>query len=513
MGSRVLEKFKLYGPEMILDVLEERIVLDASVAASSQDNPDNPDNSDDSSSQTDNGSGDSGAADSGTGTEDSLATVFDQDLNVVLISNAIDQIESVTDAVEDGARIIVYDGYNDDLPAIIESLRDLVDTTGQEIGHLAIVSHGDAGFFILSQLQVFNAEMVESTSDVWHELGTLLSDDARIDLYGCDTGQGDEGELLVNALADATGATVWASDDTTGDAFGGDWDLEVQSAESDLSYLIDGSAMTGVPIKLENELLTNPGFEFADTRGWTVDRGPVYVIEADSSNYGGMAIPDSPYAATSNYMLQIDNNSGAGYDNQTAEIYQDFWVTSADSVKFAYNFVTDRDYNGFDSFGWEITVVDTGAVIDQISPHPFDAGDIFPYPNSPSYLRSTGWQQVEVDLSAYVGQQVRITLWAGNTSDTNYPSWGFFDFDTATINDPSVIKVPGAQTTNEDTSVAISGVSVVDVDSGANDVTLTLTVTNGTLDINDSVFGGLAAGDITGNGTTTVTLTGIRIVY
>jgi hypothetical protein len=515
MGSGVLGKFKLYGPEMILDVLEERIVLDASVAASCQDNPDNPDNpdnSDDSSSQADNGSGDSGATESNTGSDgssDSLETVFDQDLNVVLISNAIDQIESVTDAVEEGAQVIVYDADNDDLSAVTDSLRELVDTTGQEIGHLAIVSHGDAGFLVLSQLQVFNAEMVESTSEAWHELGTLLSDNARIDLYGCDIGQGEDGAQLVNALADATDATVWASDDTTGDAYGGDWELEVQSDASSLPYLIDGSALVGVPIKLENELLTNAGFEFADTRGWDVIRGPVYVIEADSSNYGGIAVPISPYAVTSNYLLQIDNNSGTDYDNQYAEISQDFWVTSADSVKFAYNFVTDRDYSGYDSFGWEITVVGSGTVIDRISPYPFDAGDIPPYPgNTVGLPRSTGWHEVEVDLSAYVGQQVSIRLWSGNTSDTQYPSWGFFDFDTSTINDPSVIKVPGDQTTNEDTSVAISGVSVVDVDSGANDVTLTLTVTNGTLDINDSVAGGLSTGDITGNGTDTVILTG-----
>ena len=523
MGSRILKGFRLYGPEMIMDVLEERIVLDASVDASAQDNPDNPDNPDNQE-QTDSAgqnqdSGDTGGADaagSSDGSDGGLGDVFAQDLNVVLISNAIDEIESVSAAVDDDATVVVYDGYGDDLAAVTEALQDLVESTGQEIGHLAIVSHGDEGFLVMSRLQVFNAEMVESSIDVWDDLGTLLTDDARIDLYGCDIGQGNDGALLVNAIADATGATVWASDDTTGGVDGGDWDLEVKSAESDQPYLIDGSAMEGVPIQLENTLLVNAGFEYGDTRGWTVSEAPVSVVEGDSSSYGGIPIATSPYAGSSNYILQVDVNSGADYDNEPAVIYQDFWVTSADTLEFAYNFVTDGDYSkesvhqpppGYDDFGYEISLVG-GGVIARIVPEgsTFDAGNI--WPDVEGYSRSTGWQIVTVDLSAYVGQQVRITLWSGNTDDTNYPSWGFFDFDTSTINDPPVLDVPDAQNTDEDVSIAIGGVSVADVDAGSNDITLTLTMDYGVLTVGDSVIGGLSASDISGNGTDTVILTG-----
>ena len=53
-----------------------------------------------------------------------------------------------------------------------------------------------------------------------------------------------------------------------------------------------------------------------------------------------------------------------------------------------------------------------------------DAGDI-QHSSVPSAgdLIGTGWQEVTVNLSAYEGQTIRIDLWAGNTQDTNYPSW------------------------------------------------------------------------------------------
>ena len=72
----------------------------------------------------------------------------------------------------------------------------------------------------------------------------------------------------------------------------------------------------------------------------------------------------------------------------------------------------------------------------------------------------------------------------------------------AAVNDAPVNTVPPAQTTNEDTSLAITGLAVADVDAGAGSMTVTLAVTNGTL----TVTGGTAS--IANSGTATVTLTG-----
>ncbi|PLP59418.1 hypothetical protein CYK37_08820 [Mesorhizobium loti] len=70
----------------------------------------------------------------------------------------------------------------------------------------------------------------------------------------------------------------------------------------------------------------------------------------------------------------------------------------------------------------------------------------------------------------------------------------------APVNDAPVNTVPGAQTTLEDTPLAIGGITVNDVDGGT--LTTTLTVTNGTLSV---IAGGATVG---GNGTATVTISG-----
>ena len=80
------------------------------------------------------------------------------------------------------------------------------------------------------------------------------------------------------------------------------------------------------------------------------------------------------------------------------------------------------------------------------------------------------------------------------------------------VNDAPEITAPFTETATEDLDLVISGISIVDVDidDGATpgQMIVTLQVASGTITVNDSVFGGLAATDITDNGTATVTLTG-----
>ena len=99
----------------------------------------------------------------------------------------------------------------------------------------------------------------------------------------------------------------------------------------------------------------------------------------------------------------------------------------------------------------------------------------------------------------------------GGTADTS-SNGGITAFSTATdtaslvitpVNDPPVNSVPGAQTVNEDTPLALSGVSVTDVDG--NLATVQLAVGNGAVTV--SLAGGatISSG---ANGTNTLTLAG-----
>jgi VCBS repeat-containing protein len=87
------------------------------------------------------------------------------------------------------------------------------------------------------------------------------------------------------------------------------------------------------------------------------------------------------------------------------------------------------------------------------------------------------------------------------TSDSSLSDTDTVAITVNAVNDPPANTVPGAQSGDEDTTLPIAGVSVVDVDSAA--LGTTINVTSGTLTV---ATGGSAV--ITGNGSGTVTVSG-----
>ncbi|MDB5335528.1 MAG: hypothetical protein JWN70_1147 [Planctomycetaceae bacterium] len=94
----------------------------------------------------------------------------------------------------------------------------------------------------------------------------------------------------------------------------------------------------------------------------------------------------------------------------------------------------------------------------------------------------------------------------GAMSDTDT-----LDLTIAAVNDAPVNTVPsGTVSVITETATRISGLSLADSDLGTNDALVTLTVTHGTVAVRTDVASGLTAGDIAGNGTTSVTITAPR---
>lgn len=84
-----------------------------------------------------------------------------------------------------------------------------------------------------------------------------------------------------------------------------------------------------------------------------------------------------------------------------------------------------------------------------------------------------------------------------------------FNLTINPINDAPVNTIPGGiLNVNEDTDLVITTISVSDDDAGSNDIQVVLTSTKGTVLVIADVSGGLAAGDIANNNSTSVTLTG-----
>ena len=100
-----------------------------------------------------------------------------------------------------------------------------------------VISHGRPGALTLGS-SVLDAASLDAHALQMQQIGTSLTGDGDIMLYGCDVGAGAAGQAFVERFAALTGAGVAASADTTG--AGGDWVLEstsgvVEAAALDLS--------------------------------------------------------------------------------------------------------------------------------------------------------------------------------------------------------------------------------------------------------------------------------------
>ena len=144
-------------------------------------------------------------------------------------------------------------------------------------------------------------------------------------------------------------------------------------------------------------------------------------------------------------------------------------------------------------------------------------------------LTLTGYDTIAHYQTAMAG----LVYWATGDNPTNYGAntsrtvtWTVSDgsqgvlagsvntttstINVAAVNDAPVNGTVSSATGNENTDIAVTGLSISDPDANAASTTMTVTlsVTKGVLTLKTNVGGGLTAGNITGNGTATVTVTG-----
>ncbi|MFC7332316.1 DUF4347 domain-containing protein, partial [Rhodocista pekingensis] len=152
---------------------------------------------------------------------------------VVFIDGGIDGLADLLASVRDGGEVVVLDGTGDGLAQMAAWAAD--GHAGYDAIHL--VTHGAAGRLHLGALSLDGAVAAERADDL-ARLGSALSDDGDLLLYGCDVADG-AGTDFVRQLSTLTGADVAASTDRTGAAaLGGNWTLErsVGSVETPTAF-------------------------------------------------------------------------------------------------------------------------------------------------------------------------------------------------------------------------------------------------------------------------------------
>ncbi|MEM1038031.1 MAG: tandem-95 repeat protein, partial [Pseudomonadota bacterium] len=214
----------------LMRVLEPRILLDAASVETALDIAGQATHSQFADAYSENLQ-DTSAADGGDGTGSNTGAFaeFDgtesrrTDRDIVFIDASVPDRDELIASLEADAVIHILHADQDG----VQQIADILDASGG-FDAVHIFSHGSSGSIGLGNTQLTLDSMQGEHADALATIGASLSDDADILLYGCNFGDGATGRAAAEALAQATGADVAASDDLTGaDALSGDWDLEV----------------------------------------------------------------------------------------------------------------------------------------------------------------------------------------------------------------------------------------------------------------------------------------------
>ncbi|WP_321531300.1 DUF4347 domain-containing protein [uncultured Desulfuromonas sp.] len=158
--------------------------------------------------------------------QNSVSTPADSRTETLFILDNLSGWQTLVDAAPQGSTVVIIDSTGDALAQMADYLATL-DAASVDAIHL--FSHGSSGRLLLGATEL-SAENLLEEPGLLSLLGSVLSEDGDLLLYGCNVGEGSTGIEFVNHLAQRTGADVAASDDATGSAaLGGDWILETQS--------------------------------------------------------------------------------------------------------------------------------------------------------------------------------------------------------------------------------------------------------------------------------------------
>jgi hypothetical protein len=140
---------------------------------------------------------------------------------VVFVDPGVTDPQSLMQGLRTGVEFVMLDGSKDGVAQIAAYLQG---KSGIQAIHL--VGHGRAGEIYLGSSVLGNGTLGGYSSEL-SKIGSALTADGDILVYGCETAQGDQGQQFLEQLARLTSADVAGSSDITGAAnLGGDWELE-----------------------------------------------------------------------------------------------------------------------------------------------------------------------------------------------------------------------------------------------------------------------------------------------
>ncbi|WP_226067319.1 putative Ig domain-containing protein [Dickeya zeae] len=239
---------------------------------------------------------------------------------VVFIDTSVADYQTLVNQVPAGTEVVLLDSGKDGLTQMAEWAQT---HSGYDAIH--IISHGSEGQVSLGTLTLNTTTAASRSADL-ATLGSALTEDGDLLLYGCDIGATGSGAFL-QLLHETTGADIAASNDNTGAAaLGGDWVLETSVGDiqahslsvSDYSHLlstvtfVDGSQEDSDANSNNMFVRTIDGASFTFKAGSTItgtNASYMDIREDTDPNYlaSGGGIGPGIYSLS-------DRNNGSGID-------------------------------------------------------------------------------------------------------------------------------------------------------------------------------------------------------
>jgi hypothetical protein len=143
---------------------------------------------------------------------------------LLFVDRSVSGWQTIVASVRPGIEVVLLDPQDDALAQIARRVGE-----GAPVDAVHLVTHGSEGQLNLGGLSLDLAALPGQAARL-ADIGSGLTADADVLLYGCEIGRGTGGAAFLAALTQATGADIAASVDATGNALaGGDWELERRS--------------------------------------------------------------------------------------------------------------------------------------------------------------------------------------------------------------------------------------------------------------------------------------------
>lgn len=265
--------------------------------------------------------------------------------HLVFIDPSVQDHDSLLRGLKDGAAAYVLDPARDGVRQVAEIL-----SGHARLAAVSLVTHGTEAGISLGSARLDRAAVQEQAAGL-RAIGRALAPGGTLQLFACEAGKGPGGRVLVQMLAQATGACVAAASRMLGAAEGGgNWTLDVRSAPAGTTpglpiaagtlrsygYALSGagSPPPGFPLDITDFGAPNASGGSFVTSGSAGVNGTALQLTPDANNEAGIAVYDQSFSSNLGLSVQFtyDSSGGTGADGISFFLLNGDTVTSASTV-------------------------------------------------------------------------------------------------------------------------------------------------------------------------------------